>query len=296
MQTAGKLPDDLVPERNEVLVNLPAAKLSHGIVAPVDDGFSIRGICKAFITGDKSTSVIEDVNLRIRQGQFVTLIGPSGCGKSTLLRIAAGLLTADRGSVSIFGETVSHAAQFKHIGFVPQTPALLPWRTVIENVELPLQVNRRGNYEGDRQPSDPRGLLESFGLGGVLDRRPHELSGGMQQRVAIARAFVFDPTLLLMDEPFSALDEFTREAQRRGLLELWQSNQKTVLFVTHSVAEAVELSDVIVVMSSQPGRIRAVIPVDLPRPRRDPVENSEAFHGVEAQVRRELRRTWVQSE
>jgi NitT/TauT family transport system ATP-binding protein len=167
---------------------------------------------------------------------------------------------------------------------------------VIENVKLPLQINKRSSSERDRRSSDPRELLESFGLGGVLNLRPHELSGGMQQRVAIARAFVFDPMILLMDEPFSALDEFAREAQRRGLLELWQSNQKTVLFVTHSVAEAVELSDVIVVMSSQPGRIRTVIPVNLPRPRGNFVENSAAFHLVEAEVRGRLRNTWGQPE
>jgi NitT/TauT family transport system ATP-binding protein len=296
MQTGGRLPANVVPERDATPVSARATEFVNDISAAGDDGVSIRGIWKAFATGNKSTVAVEDVNLQIRRGQFVTLIGPSGCGKSTLLRIVAGLLAADRGSVSIFGETVSHAAASKHIGFVPQTPALLPWRTVIKNVELPLQVNRRGSREGDRRPSNPRVLLESFGLGGVLDRRPRELSGGMQQQVAIARAFVFDPMILLMDEPFSALDEFTREAQRRGLLELWQSSQKTVLFVTHSVAEAVELSDVIVVMSSQPGRIHAVIPVDLPRPRSDLVENSDAFHGVEVEVRRELRGTWGQPE
>jgi NitT/TauT family transport system ATP-binding protein len=296
MQTTAWLSADLVPRSGAEQVSGHAAQLTNDVSAADDDGVSISDIWKAFATGNENTPAVEGVNLRIRRGQFVTLIGPSGCGKSTLLRIVAGLLTPDRGSVSIFGETVIHAAESKHIGLVPQTPALLPWRTVIENVELPLQVNKHGTGGGDRRPIDPRELLESFGLGGVLDRRPHELSGGMQQRVAIARAFVFDPMILLMDEPFSALDEFTREAQRRGLLELWQSNQKTVLFVTHSVAEAVELSDVIVVMSPQPGRIRAVIPVDLPRPRGSLVGNSEAFHTVEVEVRRELRRTWSQPE
>jgi NitT/TauT family transport system ATP-binding protein len=262
----------------------------------VDDGVSISGIWKSFSTGDEIETVVENFDLRIPRGQFVTLIGPSGCGKSTLLRIVAGLLNPDCGSVSIFGESVPRAAESKHIGFVPQSPALLPWLTAIENVELALQVNRKANSGSSRRPHEPRELLESFGLSDALDRRPHDLSGGMQQRVAIARAFVFDPMILLMDEPFSALDEFAREAQRRELLELWQSNQKTVLFVTHSVAEAVELSDVIVVMSPPPGRIRAVIPVDLPRPRGNLVENSEAFHTVEIAVRRELRRTRRQRE
>jgi NitT/TauT family transport system ATP-binding protein len=287
---------ELVPESEVEQVSVDAAKLTDEVSTVGDDGVSISGIWKSFTTRNDNTSALEDVNLRIRRGQFVTLIGPSGCGKSTLLRIVAGLLKPDRGSVSIFGETVSHATESKHIGFVPQTPALLPWRTVIENVELPLQINKRHSGDGDRRPGAPRELLESFGLGDVLDQRPQDLSRGMQQRVAIARAFVFDPMILLMDEPFSALDEFTREAQRRGLLELWQSNQKTVLFVTHSVTEAVELSDVIVVMSPQPGRIRAIIPVDLPRPRGNFVENSESFHMIEVQVRRELRRTWGQLE
>src|ERR1035437_1905921 len=283
--------------KNEVgHVSADAARLTNEVSSGSDDGVSISSIWKSFATRNKTTTAVEDVNLRIRRGQFVTLIGPSGCGKSTLLRIVAGLLTPDRGSVSIFGETVRHAAEAKHIGFVPQTPALLPWRTVIENVELPLQINKRSSSGRDRRSSDARELLESFGLGGVLNLRPLELSGGMQQRVAIARAFVFDPMILLMDEPFSALDEFTREAQRRGLLELWQSDQKTILFVTHSVAEAVELSDVIVVMSPQPGRIQATIPVDLPWPRGNLVENSDPFQTVEVAVRNELRRTWSQRE
>jgi NitT/TauT family transport system ATP-binding protein len=296
MQTTARPRADLVPESDATRVSGHPAKSANDVPAAGEDGVSISGIWKTFTIGNEITTAVEDVNLQIRRGQFVTLIGSSGCGKSTLLRIVAGLLTPDRGSVSIFGETVSRAAESKHIGFVPQTPALLPWRTVTENVELPLQVNRRSGWRSDRRPSDARDLLESFGLGGVLDRRPHELSGGMQQRVAIARAFIFDPTILLMDEPFSALDEFTREAQRRGLLELWQSNRKTILFVTHSVAEAVELSDVIVVMSSQPGRIRAVIPVDLPRPRGNLVQNSDVFHMVEGEVRNELRRIWSRRE
>ena len=296
MQTTARLLAELIPENEVEHVSADAARLTNDVSMGSDDGVSISSIWKSFTTRNKTTAAVKDVNLRIRRGQFVTLIGPSGCGKSTLLRIVAGLLKPDRGSVSIFGETVRHATESKHVGFVPQTPALLPWRTVIENVELPLEVNKRGGAESDRRPSAPRELLESFGLGDVLDRRPHELSRGMQQRVAIARAFVFDPMILLMDEPFSALDEFTREAQRRGLLELWQSDQKTILFVTHSVAEAVELSDVIVVMSPQPGRIQATIPVDLPRPRGNFVGNSETFHMVEVEVRREILRTWGQPE
>ena len=294
MKSSTKSPSDPLSQSDEGQVNRRAATLTNDVSVTGDDGVSVSGIWKKFASGKESTLALEDINLRIRQGQFVTLIGPSGCGKSTLLRIVAGLLTPDCGSVSIFDETVSHAAASKHIGFVPQRPALLPWRTVIENVELALQVNRRSGWNCDHRPSDPRKLLESFGLGSVLDRRPYELSGGMQQRVAIARAFIVDPRILLMDEPFSALDELTREEQRHGLLDLWQSDRKTVLFVTHSVAEAVELSDLIVVMSSAPGRIRAVIPVDLPRPRGNLVESSDAFRMVELEVRSKLRSTWDQ--
>lgn len=253
-------------------------------------GVSIRGVWKKFDSKGAVTAVVEDVNLQVRQGQFVTLIGPSGCGKSTLLRIVAGLVTPDRGSVTISGESTSHAAAKKHIGFVPQSPALLPWRSVLKNVELPLQVNRRDQPEAARRPAQPRTLLESFGLGDVLNRLPHELSGGMQQRVAIARAFVFEPRILLMDEPFSAVDELTRETLRRELLHLWQANQKTVLFVTHSVTEAIELSDVIVVMSSRPGRVLATIPVNLPRSRAG-AENSSVYRAVEVEVRETLRQS-----
>lgn len=256
------------------------------------DSLLLEGISKTFGIGRGRAAALEDVDIAVPRGQFVTLIGPSGCGKSTLLRIVAGLLEADRGTVSVFGETVSKATAAKHIGFVPQSPALLPWRSVLDNVRLPLQVNRKADGGAARNRRDPKEVLESFGLGKVLDRRPAQLSGGMQQRVAIARAFVFDPTILLMDEPFSALDELTREVQRHELLKVWQSNQKTVLFVTHSVAEAVALSDVIVVMSSQPGRIRAVIPVGLPRPRNQFVETTDEFHELESQVRFELWGAW----
>jgi NitT/TauT family transport system ATP-binding protein len=255
-------------------------------------GLVVRNVTKVFGSDERRTVALEDVSLTVEKGQFVTLIGPSGCGKSTILRIVAGLVEADTGTVSIFGETVKKAAAAKHIGFVPQSPALLPWRTVIDNVRLPLQVNMRAGRSGDRRHRDPKEVLELFGLGKVLDRHPRQLSGGMQQRVAIARAFVFDPSILLMDEPFSALDELTREIQRVELLRVWQADRKTVLFVTHSVAEAVALSDFIVVMSSQPGRIRTVIPVPLARPRGELIETMDDFHEVEQQVRAELRGAW----
>ncbi len=257
--------------------------------APLGDGVIFHGVTKRFGSERSGTLAITDVTLAARRGEFVTLIGPSGCGKSTLLRIAAGLVTADEGDVTIFGETVEAATARKHIGFVPQAPALLPWRNVLDNVRLPLQVNRHGSPTTTR---DPVAILEAVGLGAVLDKRPAELSGGMAQRVAIARAFAFDPAVLLMDEPFSALDEFTREVLRHELLTLWEADQKTVLFVTHSVTEAVLLSDVIVVMSAQPGTVASVVPVDLARPRNEGIELTPAFIEVERRVRSALRGGW----
>jgi NitT/TauT family transport system ATP-binding protein len=261
----------------------------RGGLGPLGEGLIFERVSKTFGAPRNRTTVLSDVTLAVRRGEFVTLIGPSGCGKSTLLRIASGLEEADAGQVTIFGETVTEATRAKRIGLVPQLPALLPWRTVLDNVRLPLQVNQRGRSTPSRDPVE---ILQVVGLGDVLQRRPHELSGGMQQRVAIARAFAFDPSVLIMDESFSALDEFTREVLRRELLELWQRDQKTVLFVTHSVTEAVLLSNAVVVMAARPGRIRAVVPVDLPRPRPEDVELSDEFVEIERRVRAELRGGW----
>jgi NitT/TauT family transport system ATP-binding protein len=261
-------------------------------VAPGPDHLTINRVSKVFGSGKDRVVALENASLSIERGQFVTVIGPSGCGKTTLLRIVAGLLPVDRGDVSIFGESVSYAIEAKHIGFVPQSPALLPWRTVIDNVQLPLDVNKKANSAPDRSQLDPAQILTSFGLERVLHRRPAELSGGMQQRVAIARAFVFDPPILLMDEPFAAVDELTRESLRHELLSVWQANKKTVLFVTHSIAEAIALSDVVVIMSSNPGKIQKMVPVDLPRPRGETVESTTAFHELEQEVRTEIRSRW----
>jgi NitT/TauT family transport system ATP-binding protein len=230
--------------------------------------------------------VLDDLSLSVRRGEFVTLIGPSGCGKTTLLRLAAGLLAPDRGDVTFLGNSVAQAAADKRIGFVPQSPALLPWRSVLDNVLLPLQVNR--SVRPDVAP-DPVGLLTALGLGDALDRKPRELSGGMQQRVAIARAFVFDPPVLLMDEPFAAVDELTRETLRHELLNVWQASQKTVLFVTHSVAEAVYLSDRVVVMSAVTHGVQRVLDIPLPRPRGDLLETTADFLELERELRLELR-------
>jgi len=251
-------------------------------------GVNICNISKRFATGDTQISVLDEVSLSIAKGEFVSLIGPSGCGKSTLLKVVAGLLDADGGHVSINGKSVREASRDKSIGLVPQSPALLPWRTIIDNVRLPIAINRAAN--AGRALRKPEELLTSFGLGAAMQRYPAQLSGGMQQRAAIARAFVFDPDILLMDEPFSALDEMNRDQQRMGLLDFWQSNQKSVLFVTHSVPEAIILSDRIVLMAAHPGRIAGIIEVKLPRPRAEAMYASDEFRDLEGHIRRELRK------
>lgn len=271
-------------------MNLDTPHNSNHDIAFDNEGVSIQGIWKTFASGGKKIAVVEDFNLQIPRGKFVTLLGPSGCGKTSLLRIVAGLITPDRGAVSIFGESIHHATAKKRIGLVPQTPALLPWRTVLENVNIAIEVNRRANLDFEVHASDPWEVLKSLELYDVAHLRPNELSGGMRQRVAIARAVVLNPRILLMDEPFSALDEFTRESQRRILAIFCLSNQRTTLFVTHSVTEAVELSDSIVVMTPRPGRVGAIVNVDLPRPHLCRSEHSMAFHAKEDEVRREILR------
>jgi NitT/TauT family transport system ATP-binding protein len=278
----------LLPPERSAIIGEPG-RVERGTSS---DGLVVSGVGKTFRSRDGATSALADVSFTVPRGRFFTIIGPSGSGKSTLLRIVAGLLEADQGDVVIFGESGRNASANKQVGFVPQSPALLPWRTVLENVRLPLQVNRKASERRDAPSRSPEEILSTMGLGDVLDKRPAQLSGGMQQRVAIARAFAFDPAILLMDEPFSSLDELTRELLRHQLLDLWESDHKTVLFVTHSVTEAVVLSDMIVVMSAQPGRVQALVPVSLPRPRGELVELTDEFHAIERQVRLELRSAW----
>lgn len=250
-------------------------------------GVEISHVTKRFGRAGQEVIVLDDINLTVGMGEFVSVIGPSGCGKSTLLKVVAGLLDADGGDVRVGTQRVHEATKQKLIGLVPQAPALLPWRSVRENVKLPVRINPAAN--AGRTLRDPDELLTSFGLGEALEKYPGQLSGGMQQRVAIARAFAFDPAILLMDEPFSALDEINREQQRLGLLEFWQSNRKSVMFVTHSVPEAIMLSDRTVLMSAHPGRIAAVIDVNLPRPRTEAAYASDAFRDLEGHVRTRLR-------
>jgi NitT/TauT family transport system ATP-binding protein len=205
---------------------------------------------------------LKDVDFDISRGEFVTVVGPSGCGKSTLLKIMAGILPSGTGSLTLGGATITGPS--RHVGVVFQAPVLLPWRTVLENVLLPIDVQRRGRAAHlDRA----LGLLRMVGLDGFASRYPVELSGGMQQRVGIVRALVHDPDLLLMDEPFGALDAMTREQMNLDLLRIWATSGKTVMLVTHSIPEAVFLADRVIVMSPRPGRIIDTISVALPRPR-----------------------------
>lgn len=260
---------------------------SERLSMPASSGVEISQLTRRFMHRDRRVTALEGVSLSVAAGEFVSVLGPSGCGKSTLLRIVAGLMPADEGAVRIGGRAAVHAVAEKQIGFVPQEPALLPWRTVLDNVRLPLRVNRRAG--AGRHLREPEALLRSFGLGESIDRFPHQLSGGMQQRVAIARAFAFDPAILLMDEPFSALDELNREQQRASLLDFWQSHRKSVMFVTHSVPEAIMLSDRVVLMASRPGRIVEIVDVDLPRPRTPDILVGGRFRELEARVRGRLR-------
>jgi NitT/TauT family transport system ATP-binding protein len=209
----------------------------------------LRGVSKTYGTLD----VVAPIDLTVDAGEIVTVLGPSGCGKTTLLRMIAGLLEPSSGTITIAGETPEHTRAAKRIGFVPQAPALLPWRTVRDNARLLLDLNSK---RSPKQPSvDVDDLLDVVGLADFANQRPHELSGGMQQRVGLVRAFALDAPLLLMDEPFAALDEITRTDMRHLLNRLREPHGTTVIFVTHSIDEAVFLSDRVAVMSPRPGRV-----------------------------------------
>ena len=229
--------------------------------------------------GDQITA-LEDVSLTIAANEFITLVGPSGCGKSTLLRIVAGLILPTAGTASIGGVPVTEPRS--ETGIVFQAPTLLPWASVLENVLLPLRMMRKMD-SGSADKAEA--LLKLVGLAGFEGKSPLELSGGMQQRVAICRALVHEPDILLMDEPFGALDALTREEMTMELLRIWGERPKTVLFVTHSITEAVVLADRVVVMSPRPGRIAEIIDVKSPRPRSFHVEGNAEFHDATRRIR-----------
>lgn len=237
----------------------------------------IADVSKRFGGRSGTVHALAGVSLDVADGEFVSLLGPSGCGKSTLLRLAAGLLDADAGRVEVLGGTADAARRAKRVALAPQSPALLPWRTVRANARLLTRVNKRADSSRCLSDAAIDDLLAEVGLAEFADAYPHELSGGMQQRVALVRAFAMGAPLLLMDEPFAALDEILRAEMRYLLLRLWQEHRTTVVFVTHSVAEAVLLSDRVVVMAPRPGRVAAVEAIDLPRPRDADTEDTPAF-------------------
>jgi NitT/TauT family transport system ATP-binding protein len=252
---------------------------SPASAADVSTHIVLDGVGMTYRSGKKLTQALERADLTIMNGEFISIVGPSGCGKSTLLRIIAGLLTATDGNVLVDSTLV--AGPVTNLGIVFQSPVLLDWRNIRDNVLVQIELRKlpRAMYI-----ERTRVLLEAVGLGEFADRYPHELSGGMRQRAAIVRALIHDPPLLLMDEPFGALDALTREQMRIDLEQLWLQGRKTVFFITHSIDEAVLLSDRVVVMSPRPGRIERIIDVTLPRPRGLEARNSRAFEDITSTI------------
>jgi NitT/TauT family transport system ATP-binding protein len=240
----------------------------------------LADVGKVYTVRDGSVEAVKSVTLSVQGGEFVSLLGASGCGKSTLLTMIAGLTPVSRGEILIDNNRVTRPQT--NIGFVFQEPVLLDWRRAIDNVTLSMEA-RKPTVSDYRQRA--LHLLQSVGLAGFENRYPYELSGGMRQRVSICRALIHDPPILLMDEPFGALDALTREQLMLDLLKLWQDRRKTVLFVTHSIAEAVFLSDRVVVLTPRPARIREIITVALPRPRRLSIQQTPEFVGYAEQIR-----------
>jgi NitT/TauT family transport system ATP-binding protein len=254
---------------------------------PVVDLERVSKVFRPPTPGAAPVQALSDVSLSIGGGEFVSLIGPSGCGKSTLLRIIGDLTSATEGRVSVNGKPAARARVDRDYGMVFQAPVLFDWRSVQGNVELPLEIIGR---PGPERAARARAMLELVELADFGDHRPWQLSGGMQQRVAIARALALDPALLLMDEPFGALDEMTRERMNLELLRIWERTNTTIVFVTHSIPEAVFLSTRVVVMSARPGRITEVIDIDLPRTRGVETRELERYFELVTQVRESLRR------
>ncbi|MEK7917701.1 ABC transporter ATP-binding protein [Burkholderia contaminans] len=246
---------------------------------------SCRDIKVRFFTDRRSVTAIEGLSLDVAAGEFLTLLGPSGCGKSTLLRVVADLIKPSRGEIRVLGAPPRVARERRDIGFVFQDAALLPWRTAIENVELPLEI---GSGKSRAGRATPRELLELVGLKGREDAYPHEMSGGMRQRVAIARALVSDPKMLLMDEPFGALDEITRDRLNEELRRVWKELNLTTLFVTHSIYEAAFLGQSVLMLAANPGRVKEIVPVTLPEDRTLNIRETREFVELAAHLRRLL--------
>jgi NitT/TauT family transport system ATP-binding protein len=269
-----------VPEQEPLVTDAPIDALSSKPVVRVS------GVGKTFGTESGGVQALEGIDLSIRQGEFVSLIGPSGCGKSTLLRLIGDLTAPSAGTIEVNGKPARRARLDRDYGMVFQAPVLMEWRTVAKNIELPLELM---GFAGDKRKKRSTELLKLVELEGFENRHPWQLSGGMQQRVAIARALAFDPKLLLMDEPFGALDEMTRERMNLELMQIWTRTRTTVVFVTHSIPEAVFLSTRVVVMSPRPGRISKVVDIDLPQPRNVETREQERYFELVTEVREALR-------
>ena len=259
-------------------------------VAPVRETASaarevigVKRLGKQYGGGAEPILALKDIDFTVSEGEFLSIVGPSGCGKSTLLKILAGLMPASGGEALLNGTPIRGPR--RDIGVVFQSPVLFPWRSVTGNVLLPADVQRLGRAGMEKRAYD---LLKLVGLGGFERRYPWELSGGMQQRVALARALIHDPALLLMDEPFGALDAMTREQMNVELQRLWMERRKTVVFITHSTAEAVFLGDRVMVMTPRPGQVGDLFTVDLPRPRPLDVMNTGEFGGYVRRIRKVL--------
>ena len=252
----------------------PAAVLMSGVDMVFNPG------------GGQEVRALEGIDLEVGRGEFISLIGPSGCGKSTLLRLAGDLLSPTAGRVAVNGKDPSAARLDREYGMVFQSATLLEWRKVRANVELPLEVMEAGKR---RRRERAEAMLALVGLTEFADHYPWQLSGGMQQRVSIARSLAFEPSILLMDEPFGALDEMTRERMQAELLRIWAETRTTVVFVTHSIPEAVFLSNRVVIMSPRPGRITRVVDIDLPQPRIQETRQDQRFFELLTSVREGLR-------
>jgi NitT/TauT family transport system ATP-binding protein len=264
----------------------PAAA-SVGAATAAGNGLAIscRGVGVRFFTERRVVTALSGIDLDVHRGELLTLLGPSGCGKSTLLRAVADLLPTSAGEIRVLGGSASAARRRRDIGFVFQDAALLPWRTALQNVTLPLEVADGAKHAGKSTPAE---LLDLVGLKGWENAYPHELSGGMRQRVSIARALVGDPNILLMDEPFGAVDEITRDRLNEELRRVWRETGVTILFVTHSIYEAAYLGQRVLMLAANPGRVREIVPVRLPEDRTLDIRETPAFVEVAAYLRRVL--------
>lgn len=247
----------------------------------------VNDLSLAFLDGKEPLEALREIDFRVLPEEFICIVGPSGSGKSTLLRIIAGLLSPTVGEVVFEGERVTGPRS--GLGMVFQDANLMPWRTVLENILLPLELDRASNLSRNEMEDRSKELIDLVGLSGFQDWLPRELSGGMAQRVAIARSLVHDPKLLLLDEPFGSLDALTRERMGDELLRIWRARKKTVVMVTHDIAEAVFLADRVLAFSPQPGRLRMDLLVNLPRPREEGVRYSTRFLELTHQLRDAIR-------